>query len=195
MGEHDWHYPAPTCGDATWTRLAELVAGGEYLLHGSQTPGLDVLEPNAPLDFSPDAFSKATAVFATEDPTWAMAYALRSPARRRFLNACFYRGGSAGDWSERRIFLSYAVGDDGHPTLSPGVVYVLGRDAFTRMPSYTDPALGLITECQFVSTAPVRVVTEISVGPANLPIEPHFHDDDVVSERSARRPDGFPWLD
>ncbi|GAA3702376.1 hypothetical protein GCM10022377_15020 [Zhihengliuella alba] len=171
------------------------MADREFLLHGSQSPGLDVLKPNAPLDFSADTFSKTKGVFATEDPTWAMAYAVRSSACRQFLNACFYPGDAAGEWRERRIFLSYASGDGDLSPLAPGVVYVLRREGFIRMPSYRDPALGLMTECQFVSTGAVQVVGEIPVDPTNLPIEPRFHDYDVVSERSACRPDGFPWHD
>lgn len=66
-----WHVLAPTSGDERWTQLAEMVASGELLLHGSQTPGLRELAPRAPLDFSLDEYSKRTAIYATEDPTWA----------------------------------------------------------------------------------------------------------------------------
>lgn len=189
-----WHVPAPTKGDATWTRLAELVATNEIVLHGSQTPGLSSIEPRAPLDSSLDDFSKNTAVYATEDPTWVIAYAIRSSLCRRFLNACFYQGATAGEWSERRIFLSFASTEDGQTPTNPGVVYVLPRSDFTRMPSYTDPVLGLITECQLVSMEPVSVLAEMPVEPENLPITPLLHNFDAVSTRAARKPDGFPWL-
>lgn len=78
--DDSWHMSAPVCGDAAWTKLAELVASDDLLLHGSQTPGLSELTPRAPLDFSHDEFSKRTAIFATEDPTWAIAFAIRSAA-------------------------------------------------------------------------------------------------------------------
>jgi hypothetical protein len=104
-----------------------------------------VLEPRAPIDFSLDEYSKRTSVFATEDPTWAIAYAVRSSSCRRFLNACFYPGASAGDGSERRIFLSFASTENGQAPTQAGTVYVLPGRSFTRMPSYTDPILGLIT--------------------------------------------------
>lgn len=64
------HWPAPTQGSPAWTRLAQWTADGRHLLHGSGTSGLLRLEPRAPLDHSPDDWSKRTAVFATEDPTW-----------------------------------------------------------------------------------------------------------------------------
>lgn len=67
---YPWHWAAPTTGSPVWIRLAEWTAGGHHLLHGSGTPDLHRLEPRAPLDFSPDDYSKRTAVFATEDPTW-----------------------------------------------------------------------------------------------------------------------------
>lgn len=62
-----WHWPAPTTGSPAWTRLAQWTADGHHLLHGSGTAGLGRLEPRAPLDHSPDEYSKRTAVFATED--------------------------------------------------------------------------------------------------------------------------------
>ncbi|MGP5607510.1 hypothetical protein, partial [Arthrobacter rhombi] len=189
-----WHVPAPANGDDTWTRLAKLVATNNFLLHGSQTPGLSTLEPRAPLDFSLDEFSKRTAVYATKDPTWAIAYAVRSSSCRRFLNACFYPGAAAGDCSERRIFLSFAATEDGHAPTKAGTVYVLPRKRFTRMPSYMDPVLGLITECQSISTEPVPVLAEISVKPENLPIAPVLHDFETVSSREALNPLGFPWF-
>ncbi|MGO2053336.1 MAG: hypothetical protein ACTH2H_11200 [Glutamicibacter sp.] len=190
-----WHVPAPTRGDATWTRLAELVATNDIVLHGSRTSGLSWIEPRAPLDYSLDEFSKTTAVYATEDPTWAIAYAIRSSACRRFLNACFYPGTTAGTWSERRIFLSFASTEEGQMPTDAGVVYVLPRSGFTRMPSYTDPVLGLITECQLVSTEMVPVLAEIAVEPENLPITPQLHNFEAVSMRATENPEGFPWLD
>jgi hypothetical protein len=194
MTDPAWLQRAPTRGDATWTRLAEAVASGDVLLHGSQSPGLTALEPRAPIDHSADVYSKQSAVFATEDPTWAISYAIRSARCRRFLNACFYPGASLGDWSQRRIFLSYAATPDGRAPTEPGVVYVLPRTAFTRMPSYHDPVLGQITECQWVSTETVPVVAEVSVTPENLPSRPLLHDFDTVTQRAAQNPGGFPWL-
>lgn len=193
MTDPAWLQRAPTRGDATWTRLAEAVASGDVLLHGSRAPGLTALEPRTPIDHSVDNFSKQPAVFATEDPTWAISYAIRSAHCRRFLNACFYPGASATEWSQRRIFLSYAATSDGRAPTTPGVVYVLPRAAFTRMPSYRDPVLGQITECQWVSTETIPVVAEVSVTPENLPSPPLLHDFDTVTRRATHNPGGFPW--
>jgi hypothetical protein len=180
-----WHIPAPTRGNATWQRLAELTASGHYLLHGSQRRGLKALQPRAPLDFSLDAFSKQTAVFVTEDPTWAIAYGIRT-ASCRLLSVCFYPGLKPGRASQRRLFLSYAATAGGRAPTSAGVVYVLPAKHFTRMPSYTDPLLGPITECQWASTETVPVVEEVPVQPQDLPVAPLLHDFDSVSARSAR---------
>lgn len=154
-----------------------------------------MLTPRAPLDLSLDEFSKTMAIYATEDPTWAIAYAIRSSSCRRFLNACFYPGAAAGHWAERRIFLSFASTEDGQAPTRAGVVYVLPSKSFTRMPSYTDPVLGPITECQFISTEPVPVLAEISVEPQNLPLTPALHDFEAVSHRASANPLGFPWHD
>lgn len=189
-----WLQRAPAHGNVTWTRLAEVVATGEVLLHGSPTTGLTALEPRAPIDHSNDHFSKRPAVFATEDPTWAISYAIRTERCRRFLNTCFYPGSSPGEWSQRRIFLSYAATPDGLAPTRPGIVYVLPRAAFTRMPSYLDPVLGQITECQWVSTKTVPIMAEVAVAPQNLPSRPLLHDFDTVTQRAAADPGGFPWL-
>lgn len=194
MSDPAWLQRAPAQGDRTWTRLAEAVTTGNLLLHGSQTPGLTELDPRAPIDHSVDLFSKQTAVFATEDPTWAVSYAIRSASCRRFLNTCFYPGSSPGEWSERRIFLSYATTRDGRAPTAPGIVYVLPSAAFTRMPGYDDPLFGQITECQWVGTESVPVVAEIPVVPGNLPGLPLLHDFDTVTERADKDPGGFPWL-
>lgn len=154
-----------------------------------------MLTPRTPLDFSLDEFSKTTAIYATEDPTWAIAYAIRSSSCRRFLNACFYPGAVAGSWSDRRIFLSYALTEGGQAPTKAGVVYVLPGESFTRMSSYTDPVLGSITECQFISTEPVPVLAEIPVEPGNLPLTPAFHDFEIVLSRASANPQNFPWLD
>ena len=193
--DNSWHVPASVCGDATWTKLAELIAAGDLLLHGSQTPGLSELTPRAPLDFSQDEFSKCTAIFATEDPTWAIAYAIRSAGCRQFLNACFYPLDSSGEEQQRRIFLSYAQNDDSTVPLGDGVVYALARSHFHRMPPHTDPVLGPILECQWASAETMPVVAEIPVTPQNLPMTPRFHDLATVSARAGRNPDGFPWLE
>lgn len=69
------------------------------------------------------------------------------------------------------------------------------RISFTRMPSYTDPGLGPITECQWISSTAVQVLAEVPVTAANLPLTPRLHDHATVARRAARDPNGFPWLD
>lgn len=128
------------------------------------------------------------------DPTWAISYGIRSASCRRFLNACFYPDSVAGDWSQRRIFLSYAATEDGLAPTAPGVVYVLPGATFARMPSYHDPIFGTITECQWISTESVPTVAELPVAPENLPTHPVLHDFDAVTERVAENPYGFPRL-
>lgn len=82
----------------------------------------------------------------------------------------------------------------GQAPITAGVVYVLPRDRFTRMPSHEDPALGPITECQWVSTETVPVVAEVPVDQHDLPFRPLLHDFETVSSRSAEDPAGYPWL-
>ncbi|GAA1412576.1 hypothetical protein AUR04nite_10030 [Glutamicibacter uratoxydans] len=195
MAVHSWHEPAPVAGDDVWSQLMEYAASGQYLLHGSRSRSLEVLEPRAPIDFSLDDFSKATAVFATEDPTWAIAYAIRSPQCPGFLNACFSFGTQTPSIQNRRIFLSYAHGADSKPSFTDGIVYVVPRGSFRRMPAYEDPQLGWITECQWVSESTVPVLQSIEVSLANLPLVPRSHNAERVRLLSQKNPLGFPWLE
>ena len=189
-----WHLSAPLHGDATWTKLQRYAATGKYLLHGSRIGNLKALEPRAPIDFSVDSFSKRTAVFATEDPTWAIAYAIRSAHCPGFLNACFHLGTEDPPQSERRIFLSYGNDDENQNIFTEGVVYVVSAQSFRRMPAYEDPQLGWITECQWVSQSPVTVIDEIKVSHENLPIAPRTHRHERVQKAAREDPNGFPWV-
>lgn len=191
---HPWHWAAPTAGSPAWARLAAWTAGGRYLLHGSGTPGLHRLEPRAPVDCSPDEYSKRIAVFATEDPTWAIAYAIKAPDCSQFLNACFYPGKRAGAAADRRLFYSYGRRPDGTAPVRAGTVYVLDADAFTRQPSYLAPEIGgVITECQWISTAPVEVVDVVPVTTADLPSPIPTHDPGLVRARMSQESTAFPW--
>lgn len=191
---YPWHWAAPTTGSPAWTRLAEWTAGGRYLLHGSCTADLHRLEPRAPWDHSPDDYSKLSAVFATEDPTWAIAYAIRALDRPQFLNACFYPGTWVGTVADRRLFYSYGRRPDGTTPVQAGAVYVLDADAFTRQPPYLAPEIGgIITECQWTSTAPVDVVEAIPVTAADLTNPIPTHDPVLVRARMSQEPTAFPW--
>ena len=188
------HWPAPTQGSPAWTRLAQWTADGRHLLHGSGTSGLLRLEPRAPLDHSPDDWSKRTAVFATEDPTWAIAYALRAPDCPQFLNACFYPGERAGAASDRRLFYSYGRRPDGTAPVQVGTVYVLNAGAFTRQPPYLDSDIGaVITECQWTSTTPADVVDAVPVTMSDLPGPLPTHNPDLIRARMAESSTRLPW--
>ncbi|WNB88367.1 hypothetical protein RGB72_10370 [Glutamicibacter protophormiae] len=116
------------------------------------------------MDHSPDEYSKRTAVFATEDPTWAIAYAVKAPDCPQFLNACFNLGKWVRIAVDRRLFYSYGRRPDGTAPMQAGTIYVLAAAAFTRQPSYLAPEIGgVITECQWISAAPVEVVDVVPV--------------------------------
>lgn len=159
--------PAPTSGTDRWHRLADAASDGA-LLHGSRTAGLNQLEPQTPFDLSADDYSKQTAVFATEDPTWAIAYAVRDESSRHFRSARFYPGATAGTPAQRRIMLDFDRDLDGRPRLSPGVVYILDPTGFSRMPSHVDPEFGLITECQWAKPHTAHIIGAVAVAPADL---------------------------
>ena len=60
------------------------------------------------------------------------------------------------------------------------------------------PYRGLqLAVAQWASLVPVRVLARLRIGPGDFPFlgQIHAHDPQVIKERAARDPDGFPWLD
>lgn len=173
-----------------------------FLLHGSKRTDLSRFDPRAPVDRSPDEFSKRTAVFASSDGVWAMMYALVDRDRVRGMLNSAIQVWVGGGWSTHRYYLSLAPDEPvvegtfgGRQLLSPGSVYVLPSAGFERMPPYEWPDVGRVLEPHWASSDPVDAVLRIDVVPTDLPIDVRIHDADLVDARATDDPWGFPWLD
>lgn len=170
-----------------------------YLLHGSSRADLVCFEPRAPKDFSPDEFSKRTAVFASSDGVWALMYALRDRTKvRRILNMALQV--KEGDrWSRTRYFLSFAPVDsgvvDGRSLLSAGNVYVLAPEGFEQMPEYHWPGLGTVLEPHWANSQASRPLMRVTVSPEDFPLPVRTHNAARVDALSQTDPWGFPWLE
>jgi hypothetical protein len=88
-----------------------------------------------------------------------------------------------GDLGNGRYFYPMGHGQTARYPCPRGVVYVLPRFPFARMPEYTDPELGPILECQWICETPVPVIAEVAITPEDLPRW-------VVTTHDAGEPEG-----
>ena len=181
-----------------WTFLQWLTRQG-YLLHGSNHADIAAFEPRTPKDFSPDEFSKRTAVFASSDGVWAMMYALINRTRtKRILNMAL-QVREHGSWSPMHYFLSLAPRDpnvtEGRELLQAGYVYVLPKDGFEQMPAYNWPGVGDVLEPHWANPQEVQPLMRVSMSPADFPLPVRIHDAALVDALSQSDPWGFPWLE
>ncbi|MCO1339360.1 hypothetical protein BJH93_10730 [Kocuria polaris] len=177
-----------------WEVLQWAADNHGLLLHGTQRGGLDELQPRAPLDRSPDEFSKRRAVYGSSDAIWAMCYALRGPATHGMLNSCVYIA-SDGGWTAPHYFLSLAGSDQTTDLLRPGWVHLVDKRAFERMAPYDWPGVGRVLEAQWASNRSVPVFSSVRVLPQDLPIRCRLHSSAALQRACADDPAGFPWLE
>jgi hypothetical protein len=107
--------------------LTYLVSEREYLLHGSNDPGIRVLEPRPARDLG----TELQAVVACDDGIWPLFYAVVSRERiEAMFTNCMHVGHPPG---VRRLYMFAIVADpEADETWTPGVVYALPRDGFRR---------------------------------------------------------------
>ncbi|MFC9693888.1 hypothetical protein ACFTSF_35370 [Kribbella sp. NPDC056951] len=143
--------------------LRWLAVNREVLFHGSPREDLRELRTDRETGDS-TAYGRQQAVFATDDPVWAMWFALMP------------RGGDLrstrnGVWSVRgdsrsRYFFSVDSDLPDGELLTDGWMYVLPRHGFTR-----EPALARVLQSgQWVSPDSVRPLAHLAVTPADFPL-------------------------
>jgi hypothetical protein len=134
----------------------------DVLFHGSSRSDLELLEP-VRLTRDASEFGDQQAVFATDDPAWALWFAvLRRDGLRSTRNGSF---GIAGDpLYPRRYFFSVDDGALPDDRFGPGFLYVLPRAPFRREPA----RFGLDT-AQWASPVAVRPLARAGVSPGDFP--------------------------
>ena len=141
------------------------------LFHGSHRADLAVLRVDRESTDS-SAFGNQAAVFASDDPVWAMWFALlhRGAGFRSTRN-----GASRLRGTRRRLYwFSVNAGFADEDLLADGWLYVLPRHGFRQ-----EPAL-LWYSGQWVSSRPVEPLARIAVAPSDFPF----------ADRIARHEDG-----
>lgn len=152
--------PARPPGDLT-AYLSWLATHRDVLFHGSQRGDISVLRPDRESGDS-TAFGNQRAVFATDDPVWAMWFALltRGTAFRSTRNGAWSIRGS----HNRHYFFSVDTDLPDADILTAGYLYVLPRAGFTR-----EPSAGLVRSAQWASPSPVRPLARLVVASDDFP--------------------------
>ena len=154
--------------DAGSARLDFLRWLGEHrdvLFHGSSRGDLELLEP---IRLSSDAreFGNRQAVFATDDPVWALWFAILS----RGDGFHSTRNGSLrvarDDASSRWYFFAVNRGALSDDRFVDGFLYVLPRATF----ELEAPIAGVLDSAQWASFDAVRPLVRLEVGPADFPL-------------------------
>ena len=135
--------------------LTHLAVEHELLLHGSNDPGLEVLEPQPARDYETELF----AVVASDDGIWPIFYAV--VARRDRIENVFTACMHLGRPPRLRRFYMFAIGGDpaAPDTWTQGAVYALPRAGFRREWGH-----------EWVNPEPVRPVLRVPVGPEDFPL-------------------------
>jgi hypothetical protein len=143
-----------SCPSPIHELLTYLVSERGYLLHGSNDPGLRVLEPRPARDLG----TELLAVVACDDGIWPLFYAV---VDRERIEAMFTNCMHVGRPPRQRRFYMFAIVADpaAEETWTPGVVYALPRDGFR-------PEWGN----EWVSEHRVRPLLRIPVAPEDFPL-------------------------
>jgi hypothetical protein len=133
------------------------------VFHGSQERGLVELSDER-RSRDTRGYGDQTAVFASQDPVWALFFAvLRRDVMRSTRNASF--GSDAGVRDRRYMF---SVDADGSP-FAPGALYVLPAYGFTHEPRLG----GLFDTAHRTRVGAVRTLGWFEVEPGDFPLVGH----------------------
>ena len=132
-----------------------------YLLHGTKSSDIDVLEPGEQTDWKDNSIE---AVFAARDIFWPMYFALldRSALTGSLRNGCFVVE-RAPFQEERFYFFSVNQENISSDIWSDGFVYVLPGDSFRSTTS------GKVRFDEWASGQPTPVVARLPVSPGDFP--------------------------
>lgn len=187
--EIDYRLTAPK-----WQFLCYLCDSKEILLHGSANPDIREFEPRQSNDV--DEFGNRKAVYAASDGIWPMYFAIANREKvTSLVNSCF-RFVENGQVSEPYYYFSINQDAHSHNPWQSGMIYLLPHDMFEQQPLQHYHGRDIEIE-QWARSTAVKPLAKLSVTPADFPFlgQVNGHKPLVVSERSLRDPDAFPWRD
>ena len=177
-----------------WAWLSWLCDTQGFVAHGTGQGDIAVFEPRQSNDVR--WFGNRKAVYAASDALWAMFFAImnRPTIPMRVVNAAIsvWLNGKL----EPRYYFGASLTALERGAFRDGWVYLLPTAGFEREPGGTQ--LGVVFESHHLAyLEPVRPAFRVAVGHNDFPFleRIHAYDDDVLTARITRAPDGFPWLE
>jgi hypothetical protein len=173
-----------------WRFLCSLAARRRIAFHGTGDPGIERFEPREPVDFAP--FGQQSAVFATNDPIWAMFYAIVDRTRHSLTlnNGCLVLE-DTGD-----VYYYFSVSRQALP-LEPwrtGYVYLLPADTFVEQPGAVYAGRPAHIP-QLASPVAVRPFARLRITPRSFPFLDRIrgHDDERLADYAQAVMAAAPW--
>ena len=165
-------------------------------MHGSGHATILEFEPRQSNDV--DEFGNRKAVYAASDGIWPMFFAIvdRSRYNMTIMNAAIRLEAPSGELSGPFYFFSLTDKVLIKQPWREGFVYILPKAGFEEqaLRRFGD---FLIHSNHWANLQPVEPLAKFRVRPTDFPFlrEIRGQDDEVVAQRAAANPDGFPWLD
>ena len=175
-----------------WQFLCWLTDSKGHLLHGSGHEDIGEFEPRQSNDV--DEFGNRKAVYAASDGIWPMFFAIvdRNRYAMTIVNAAIrLEGPATGSF----YFFSLTDGVLAKQPWREGFVYVLPREGFEEQ-ALRRSGDSVIHSNQWANLQPVEPLARLRVRPTDFPFltEIRGQDDEMLAQRAAANPDGFPWL-
>lgn len=176
-----------------WQFLCYLCDTKNVVMHGSANPDISEFEPRQANDI--EEFGNRKAVYAAADGIWPMYFAIVDRKRVSLLmNACF----RFLENGKPEPYYFFSVDEDALPNYPwhNGTVYILPRDTFEQQATREYQGLK-IESTQWASLVAVKPLAKLTVTPEDFPFltQMNGHNPQIIAERSATNPDGFPWRD
>jgi len=186
----DYRLPYPK-----WQYLSYLCEAKELVLHGSQIPDIDEVEPRQALDVK--AFSNQRAIYATTDGIWVIYFAIID--RKKFtklslFNSCLRIRFSESQLSDPFYFFSLTQSVLVQAPWCEGTIYILPRQSFEREAPQQVQAIEIVFP-HWISQTSGKPLAKLSVGAQDFPFlaQIHGHNDEKLNQMALDNPTGFPW--
>ncbi len=173
---------------SSWVFLIWLTKYKNFLAHGTGDGSISQFVPRQSDDVG--WFGNQNAVYAASDGIWAMFYAImnRPDVPMSISNAAM----QLKDPPQDLYFFSVSDTAMQQNPFRDGWVYLLPKAGFSL-----EPSPEYYTSHQWASLEPVTPVFRVLVKPRDFPFleQIRSHNDELVWQRVAKNPNGFPWLE
>ncbi len=188
----DYSLPYPK-----WQFLSYLCETKELVLHGSQNPDIEIVEPRQANDIK--AYSNQRAIYATTDGIWVLYFAIldrRKYPEMSLFNSCVQVRISPDQLSEPSYFFSITQSTLLQRPWCTGAVYILPRQIFVQEPAQQIEGMEIVFP-HWISTQSAQPIAKLWAGPQDFPFldQVHGHNNERLIQLASENPGGFPWPD